>query len=170
MFADCWLHANCWSGNWEGRGRHVQATLWNISLCKKCFPRTQKSQWAGKQICALSGLYRSWVPDENLGMSVGELVCWDLEVGHQHLHSFPVESQKGHVCLRTWHFNWSQITKAKVFKDKLEKNAAWMNLTGHWAMAQQHDSGGDRADRICSFPSTRGETCQVWAAVNTGER
>lgn len=34
--------------------------------------------------------YRSWVPDEDLGATVGELVCWDLEVGHQHLDSFPV--------------------------------------------------------------------------------
>lgn len=42
-------------------------------------------------------LYRSWVPDENLGAAVGELVCQDLEVIHQNLNSFPRVSQKGHM-------------------------------------------------------------------------
>lgn len=68
-------------------------------LCEKTvLLNAAKSKGAGKPTLALSDLYRSWVPDEDLGMSVGELVCWDLEVGHQHLHSLPVENQKGHVC------------------------------------------------------------------------
>lgn len=63
--------------------------------------------------CIICVLYRSWVPDEDLGMSVGELICWDLEIGHQHLHSFPMGSQKGHTShtMRTWHFKWPQTTQ-----------------------------------------------------------
>lgn len=37
-----------------------------------------------------TGLYRSWVPDEDLGAAVGVLLCGNLQVGHQHLHSLPV--------------------------------------------------------------------------------
>lgn len=38
--------------------------------------------------------YRSWVPDEDLGAAVGELVCRDLQVIHQNLHALPAVSQR----------------------------------------------------------------------------
>lgn len=48
-------------------------------------------------VCFIGVLYRSWVPDEDLGAAVSELVCRDLKVGNQHLDSFPMGSQKGHM-------------------------------------------------------------------------
>lgn len=71
--------------------------------CSSIYQSTQrKSKLAGKHIPGMQGcficvFYRSWVPDEDLGAAVRELVCQDLEVGHQHLHSFPMGSQKGHM-------------------------------------------------------------------------
>lgn len=64
--------------------------LQNSPICRnteqlsknKCFARLE------------SGFYRSWVSDEDLGAAIRDLFCWNLEVGHQHLHSFPVGSQK----------------------------------------------------------------------------
>lgn len=150
---------------------HVQPTL--CCLCEKTvLLNAEKSKWAGKLISALSDRYRSWVPDEDLGMSVGELICWDLEVGHQHLHSFPMESQRGHVChpLHTWHFNWPQITQ----RQKSTKiSSRWSQHEWTWQNTEKQLNKivtGDRADRICAFPSTQGETCQARAVLNTGER
>lgn len=65
---------------------------WKKTSSSEC--RKAKASWK-KCLSALSDLYRSWVPDEDLGMSIGVLICWDLEVSHQHLHSFPTESQRG---------------------------------------------------------------------------
>lgn len=49
-----------------------------------------------KLICVLMwAVYRSWVPDEDLGAAVGELFTCDFEVGHQHLNSFPVWGKRG---------------------------------------------------------------------------
>lgn len=56
-----------------------------------------ENRFKGMQGCFIRVFYRSWVPDKDLGASIGELVCWDLEVGHQHLHSFPMGSQKGQM-------------------------------------------------------------------------
>lgn len=80
--------------------RHVQPTLCCKHVCvkKTALLNAERPKRAGKVLSALSDLYRSWVPDEDLGMSIGVLICWDLEVSHQHLHSFPTESQRGHVC------------------------------------------------------------------------
>lgn len=71
------------------------------------------SKLAGKHISGIQGcfirvFYRSWVPDEDLGAAIRELVCWDLEVDHQRLHSFPMGSQRGHMghLKLTSHFEW----------------------------------------------------------------
>lgn len=148
------------------------------SLCykhffaRKQFFWIQGSQWEQENWFLLSGLYRSGVSDEDLGMSVGELISWDLEVGHQHLHSFPMESQRGHAChpLHTWHCNWPQITqRQKPTKISLR----WSQHEWTWHSTENQLNTivtRDRADRICAFPSTQGRTRQVWAALNTGER
>lgn len=46
--------------------------------------------------------YRSWVPDEDLGAAVGELVCRDLHVIHQNLHALPAVSQRSQGSRRAY--------------------------------------------------------------------
>lgn len=59
----------------------------NISAVRK--------RWFAEQHTTGAVPYRSGVPDEDLGAAVGELLSRDLEVDHQHLHSFPVRGQSG---------------------------------------------------------------------------
>lgn len=97
--ADYMLIAKVGKGGGEGVS-HVQPTLCCKHVCMKkktALLNAERPKRAGKVLSALSDLYRSWVPDEDLGMSIGVLICWDLEVSHQHLHSFPTESQRGHA-------------------------------------------------------------------------
>lgn len=84
-----------------GRGGAPRAAQPRLQAfrCEKTVLKAETSKQAGETIAAaFLFLYRSWIPDEDLGMSVGELVCRDLQVGHQHLHAFPVETHRGHVC------------------------------------------------------------------------
>ena len=113
------LHANCWSGGSEcsppllykhltvrkqGCWAHWIQTLRRSNTAWSIRARSRCQNWLEYMfICVF---YRFWVPDEDLGASVSKLVRRDLEVGHQHLHSFPVGSQKGHTGhpKHTWDF------------------------------------------------------------------
>lgn len=79
------------------------------------------------------------------------------------------EPEGGHVChpLLTWHFNWPEVTQ----RQKSTRDDPSMNEPDG-ALRKQRNKivTCDRADRIGAFPSTQGETRQVWAAMNTGER
>ena len=85
-------------------------------------------------ICVLMWVfYRSWVPDEDLGATIGELFTWDLEVGHQYLYSFSVGSQrnqKGHLktSLTFQGSRWSlKNTQAQLYRSSDK------NLETNWA-------------------------------------
>lgn len=91
---------------WENRAaEHTGFKPWDVQTWLDLSDSTADVRigWKTMFICVF---YRSWVPDEDLGASISKLVRWDLEVGHQHLHSFPVWSQKGHMGhpKHTWDF------------------------------------------------------------------
>lgn len=72
----------------------------NIARSNKVHNTSQNWMENRLQGCGVSFigvLYRSWVPDEDLGAAVSELVFRDLKVGNQRLDSFPMGSQKGHM-------------------------------------------------------------------------
>lgn len=97
---------------WEKQGRWAR---WMQPLdTEKCGFWSTRQMSKGEQGATLTAYnnafyYRSRVPDEDLGAAVGELVCRNLEVGHQHLHSFPVGSRRSQRGRPTSQVNISNI-------------------------------------------------------------
>lgn len=85
---------------------------------------TAKTQKRKKKNLGFCSIYRSWVPDEDLGAAVGELVCRDLHVIHQNLHALPAVSQRSQGSRRayfmTFHTNIQRHGDLRFHKNVTE--------------------------------------------------
>lgn len=97
-----------------------------------------------KNLC----IYRSWVPDEDLGAAVGELVCRDLQVIHQNLYALPAVSQRSQGSLNA-HFMTFYMNIKRQFQHREEERVTTERLmTKQLLLTEKTKTTNRRAERL----------------------